>query len=277
VTAETRAIDAVEATARWTAAVRAAEDERPDRLFADPWAAALAGAQGAAWLAGRPPGSTDPIAIRSRYFDDWLRGVAVDGPVRQVVLLAAGLDTRAWRMPWPFGTSLFEVDLGPVLEWKAGVMGEAQAAPSCERREVRADLGEDWPAALVEAGFDDAAPAVWLAEGVLFYLPDELTASILRRVTSLAAPSSVLGFDIPNAAVLTSPYTKAWMDMQAEAGAPWIGTMDDPVAVLDALGWHASVTQPGEPGANFGRWKLPVVPIERRDLPHSWYVTAART
>jgi methyltransferase (TIGR00027 family) len=266
----------VGATARWTAAVRAGERERPDALIDDPWAALLAGAEGMAWLAHRSPESVAPIVIRTRFFDDWLRSTVVDGPVRQVVLLAAGLDTRAWRLPWPAGTTVFEVDLAGVLDWKAEVMDGAWTAPACKRRTVRADLAGDWPRRLADAGFDRSEPAAWLAEGVLFYLPDELVAQILDGVTAQAAPGSRLAFDIPNRAVLTSPYTRAWIEMQAAAGAPWIGTMDDPAAVLEGLGWTPTVTQPGEPGASFGRWALPVIPAAMRELPHSWYVTGER-
>jgi methyltransferase (TIGR00027 family) len=171
---------------------------------------------------------------------------------------------------------VFEVDRGDVLVAKAEILREASAAPACAYRAVAADLAGGWSGALVEAGFDPGAPAAFLAEGILFYLPDDAVASVLAGVTSLAASGSRLGFDIPNGAVLTSPYTKAWIDMQAAAGAPWIGTMDDPAAVLATLGWSAAVSQPGEPGAHHGRWTLPVIPQAMRDLPHSWYVTAVR-
>jgi methyltransferase (TIGR00027 family) len=266
----------IEATARWTAAVRAAETSRADRLFEDPWAAALAGPDGAAWLAGRPPGSTLPIAIRTRFFDDWLRLVAIDGGIRQVVLLAAGLDTRAYRLPWAAGTTVFELDLPAVLAGKEGVLEAAGATPACDRRAVGADLAGDWAAALLPAGLDPARPTAWLVEGVLFYLPREAIDRILDDVTRLSAPGSRLGFDIVNGHVLTSPWTKPWVDMQAAAGAPWIGTMDDPVADLAVRGWVAAVTQPGSPEANHGRWTLPVVPDAMTEMPHSWYVTAER-
>lgn len=267
----------IEATARWTAAVRAAETTRDDRLFADPWAAALAGTDGAAWFAGRPPGSTLPIAIRTRYFDDWLRAVAIEGGIRQVVLLAAGLDTRAYRLPWSAPTTVFELDRAAVLAEKRRVLEAAGATPACDRHVVGADLAGDWVAALRDAGLDEERPTAWLAEGVLFYLPPDVVARVLDDVTRLAAPGSRLGFDIPNGHVLTSPWTKPWVEMQAAAGAPWIGTMDDPAADLTARGWIAAVTQPGSPEANHGRWTLPVVPAEMIDMPHSWYVTAERS
>lgn len=265
-----------EFTAHWTAAVRADETSREDGLFEDPWAAALAGPDGAAWLAGRPPGSTVPIVIRTRFFDDWLRGVAIEDGIRQVVLLAAGLDTRAYRLPWATATTVFELDRSGVLAEKASTLEAAGATPSCDRRVVGADLAGDWAAALVAAGLDAARPAAWLIEGVLFYLPRDTIDRILDEVTRLATPGSRLGFDIVNGHVLTSQWTKAWVEMQAAAGAPWIGTMDDPAAELAERGWTAVVTQPGSPGANHGRWMLPVVPAGMTDMPHSWYVTAER-
>lgn len=274
--AETRPLDPLGATARWTAAVRAGERGRADALVDDPWAEVLAGDEGMAWLAGRTPESVVPIVIRTRYFDDWLRSVVIEGSLRQVVLLGAGLDTRAWRLPWPAGTRLFEVDRLPTLAAKTGELSLAGAAAGCDRRPVDGDLAADWGARLVAAGFDPALPTAWLAEGILFYLPDEVVTEVLETVTALAGPGSRLGFDIPNRAVLASPYTRAWIEMQAAAGAPWLGTMDDPGATLLGLGWTATVVQPGEPAANHGRWSLPVIPAAMPDLPHSWYVTAER-
>ena len=94
------AVNLVGSTAHWTAAVRAKESERPDRLFDDPWAAALAGEAGMAWLEPRTPDSLAPIVLRTRYFDDFLQRITRQSGIRQVVLLAAGLDTRAFRLSW---------------------------------------------------------------------------------------------------------------------------------------------------------------------------------
>ena len=90
----------------------------------------------------------------------------------------------------------------------------------------------------------------------------------------MVAPGSWLGFDIINGAVLTSPWTKPWVDMQAREGAPWIGTLDDPESTLASLGWTATLTQAGQPDANHGRWTLPVIPVKIPDMPHNWFVTA---
>ena len=112
----------IEATARWTAAVRAQESERTDALFVDPWAAALAGAEGTAWLAQRPPGSGLPMVLRTRYFDDFLLRITAEQGIGQVVLVAAGLDTRAFRLAWPAQTHVFELDRPAVLDYKAQIL-----------------------------------------------------------------------------------------------------------------------------------------------------------
>jgi methyltransferase (TIGR00027 family) len=267
--------DVLGETARWTAAVRAQETQREDALVRDPWAAALAGEEGQAWLAARPPGSTTPIVLRTRYFDDFLARATAAG-LRQVVLLAAGLDTRAYRLPWPQGTILYEIDQAPVLRHKEAILAAADAQPTCERHTVAADLTEPWAAKLVAAGFRSQEPACYLAEGFLFYLPTEQVAQILDAAARWAAWGSWLGFDIINSLMLTSPITRPWIDMQAQAGAPWVGVLDDPVAFLAARGWEASLSQAGEPDAHHGRWALPVIPVTRPDMPHNWFVTAQK-
>jgi methyltransferase (TIGR00027 family) len=262
------------ATAHWTASARGQESARADRLFNDPWATALAGDVGAAWLAQRPPGGALPMIIRTRFFDDFLQRVAQDDGLRQIVLLAAGLDTRSFRLSWPAGTCLYELDQPALLDYKAHVLQAAGAQPTCARRGLGVDLTGDWGAALLAAGFDPQRPAAWLVEGLLFYLPAEQITALLAAIGRLAAPGSWLGCDVINSAVLTFPYTKAWVDMQAQAGAPWIGTLDDPQATLAALGWQATLSQAGAPEANYGRWTLPVLPTGAPGMPHNWYVTA---
>jgi methyltransferase (TIGR00027 family) len=201
----------------------------------------------------------------------------IEAASAQVVLLGAGLDTRSFRLPWPAGTSVFELDREAVLDHKERVLSRGGATPRCHRQVVVADLREDWPVALAESGFDTRQAAAWLLEGLLFYLPVDRLVRVLDQVTAHAALGSRLGFDIVNAAVLTSPYTRPWVDMQAAAGAPWLGTMEDPVGFLAERGWDAALTQAGQPDANHGRWTLPVVPTSLPDFPHSWFVTATRT
>lgn len=263
-------------TARWTAAVRALESERIDRLFSDPWAAALAGEEGSAWLAQRTADSVLPIVLRTRFFDDFLQRITSREAVRQIVMLAAGLDTRAFRLTWPAGTQIFELDQAAVLRHKEQVLNSTGAQPTCKRRLIEVDLTGAWQAALVQAGFDSARPSGWLLEGFLFYLPNERLTQILDEVSNLAAPGSWLGFDIINSVVLTSPWTRPWIEIQASSGAPWIGSLDDPPAFLKERGWEVVLSQAGQPDANHGRWTLPVIPVTQSEMPHNWYVVAKK-
>lgn len=260
------------ATAYWTAAVRANESARKDALFRDPWASVLAGSAGAAWMAERTPESVLPIVLRTRYFDDFL----AQSRLEQVVLLAAGLDTRAYRLDWLASTCVYEIDQASVLDYKAEILKTAGAELRCSRRGIPADLADNWQEELLEAGFDPQKPSAWLLEGFLFYIPNELIIQVLHSLSSLSAPGSQLGFDIINSTVLTSPYTKAWVELQARAGAAWIGSFDDPESYLDLLGWHAALTQAGQPDAHYGRWTLPVYPTKMAGMPHNWFVTAVK-
>lgn len=263
-------------TAAWTAAVRASESARVDRLFDDPWAASLAGADGASWMAQRSPDSITPIILRTRFFDDFLQRLAVQEGIRQIVLQAAGLDTRAFRLSWPEHMCLFELDQAPVLEFKDETLRAADARAACTRRTIAVDLTGPWQEALVSAGFDPRQRSGWLLEGFLFYIPSPAVVSLLDQVAGLAAPGSWLGFDVMNSTTLTSPWTRPWVEMQAQQGAPWIGTLDDPVGFLAARGWDATLTQAGQPDANHGRWTLPVIPVSMPDMPHNWFVVAQK-
>jgi len=264
-------------TACWIAAVRAQESLRPDRLLDDPWAARLAGAEGEEWLRARG-GSPALVVmvIRARFFDDFLQRVTAGEGIRQVVLVAAGLDTRAYRLSWPGGVRVFELDQPEVLARKQRLLDSAGARPGCARLPVGVDLAGQWTAPLLGAGFDRGAPSCWLAEGFLFYLPPDGITRILDQVTRLAAAGSRLGFDIVNSATLTHPLTRPWIDMQARAGAPWLGTLDDPAGFLAARGWQATLTQPGEPAAHYGRWTFPVLAPGLAGAPRNWFVTARR-
>lgn len=267
-------LSTLEATARWTAAVRATESARADGLFHDPWAAALAGEEGQAWIAQRTTDRVASIVLRTRFFDDFLQRATQEGGIHQVVLMAAGLDTRAFRLDWPAGTCIFELDQPGVLRYKAQILALAGAEPTCARWAVEVDLGGPWQEALDAVGFDPRIPALWLLEGLLFYLPDDQLWRILDQVTGLGASGSFLGFDVVNGVMLTHPLTRDWVEMQAAAGAPWLGVLDDPVAYLSARGWKATLTQPGQPDANHGRWPYPVYPPTAPNLPHHWLVTA---
>ncbi len=228
-----------------------------------------------AWIASRPPDSTLPILIRTRYFDDFLLRVT-SGGIRQVVLLAAGLDTRAYRLAWPQETTVYEVDQPAVMAYKDQVLAAAGAQPACLRRPIAADLTEPWQDRLLAAGYARSEPACFLLEGFLFYLPQDQLERVLDQVATFAAPGSGIGFDVVNSVTLTSPYTKPWLDMQATAGAPWLGAIDDPIGFLSARGWAAHLTQGGQPDAHYDRWTLPVIPVSAPTAPHNWLVTGTK-
>ena len=115
---------------------------------------------------------SEQIAVRTRYFDDFFAEATAAG-IRQAVILASGLDTRAYRLDWPDGTVVYEIDQPQVIEFKTRTLADLGAAPSADRRTVGIDLRDDWPAALRAAGFDPTQPTAWIAEGLLVYLPPE--------------------------------------------------------------------------------------------------------
>jgi methyltransferase (TIGR00027 family) len=284
--------DPISRTARLTAAARARESRRPDRLFEDPWAEALAGTEGVAFMerleaAARPPGSPGSsenpyIAIRTRFFDDFLRSATGgDGGARQVVILAAGLDTRAFRLEWPAGVRVFEIDRLDVLETKNRLLGTGAAPaavpPRCDRRAIAVDLAtEPWDEALIGAGFDRDSPSVWLVEGLLAYLDEAAARGVLQRTAALAAPRSLLGADAISHTYFTSPWTRGALEALAREHAPWRFGTDDPEGFFAAAGWTATVRRPGDPGADFERWPFPAFPREAPGVPQSFMITATR-
>jgi methyltransferase (TIGR00027 family) len=205
------------------AAARARESERADRLFYDPLAAALAGPEGFAWLermesAARSDGPGLYPVIRTRFFDDFLMDSCSRLGMRQVVLAAAGLDTRAFRLNWPPGTHLFEMDLPEVLDAKEEVIEAAGAEASCERHTVRVDLREaTWPEALLASGYRPERPSVWIIEGLLYYLIRAAVHGLLETVGSLTVAGSLLGLDVMNRGLFFSP--AAWPSRPLSRGA----------------------------------------------------------
>lgn len=189
-------------TALGVAYARAVESARPDRLFDDPYAALFLRA---AASVERGPSIADAgrseawaqmsahLVLRTAYFDDYLRdAVGPAGGCTQVVLLAAGLDARAFRLDWPDGVRLFELDLPEMVAFKERVLADADAHPRVRRQVVTADLREDWATPLRAAGFDPARPTAWMVEGLLIYLEADDAAALLRRIGALSAPGSRL-------------------------------------------------------------------------------------
>ena len=156
------------------------------------------------------------------------------------------------------------------------ILRSAGALPKCTRHAIKVDLTDPWKEALLEAGFEPRQKTAWLIEGFLFYIPNESITGLLDEISKLSTSGSWLGFDIINSVTLTSPYTRKWVEMQSKSGAPWIGTLDDPIGFLAARGWRASLSQAGAPDANHGRWHLPVIPVSMPEMPHNWFATAQK-
>ncbi len=155
-------------------------------------AAADVDVPGAPW--GMQP-MTDLLTARTRYFDDFLTD-AVGAGIRQVVILASGLDARGYRMPWPDATAVFEIDQPAVLAFKAATLADLKAAPTADVRAVPIDLRHDWPAALRDAGFATSAPTAWIAEGLLPFLPSDAQDRLLDNITALSADGSRLAAEV---------------------------------------------------------------------------------
>jgi methyltransferase (TIGR00027 family) len=132
---------------------------------------------------------TDNMAVRTKFFDEFFLD-ATNAGIKQAVILASGLDARAYRLPWPSGTTVYEIDQPQVIEFKSRTLAELGAQPTAHRRTVAVDLRDDWPAALQAAGFDPAQPSAWSAEGLLGYLPPEAQDRLLDTITELSAPGS---------------------------------------------------------------------------------------
>src|ERR1700742_68840 len=132
---------------------------------------------------------SDNMAARTKFFDEFFLD-ATNAGIKQVVILASGLDARAYRLQWPAGTVVYEVDQPQVIEFKTRTLEDLGAAPTAERRVVAVDLRDDWPTALRAAGFDPSQPSAWSAEGLLGYLPPEAQDRLLDTITELSAPGS---------------------------------------------------------------------------------------
>jgi methyltransferase (TIGR00027 family) len=195
----------VGATATMVAASRAIASQGPDPLLEDPLADPLVRAVGlppfVRLIDGEVNLDDDPalnrrtrieqMAVRTRFFDNFFI-TATESGIRQAVILASGLDTRAYRLPWPAATVVYEIDQPLVIDFKTNTLADLGANPTAERRTVSIDLREDWPTALRQKGFDVNQPAAWSAEGLLPYLPPEAQDRLFDNITALSAPGSQL-------------------------------------------------------------------------------------
>lgn len=249
-----RKLEGVGATSLLTAAARALETERRDGLLSDPLARALAGTEGFDLLERGAMGPLTPdgsplYVVRHRFLDDLLLDITKTSDIRQIVLLAAGLDTRAFRLDWPPGTRLLEVDQPSLFAYKEAILDEHDAVPTCHRAVVATDLREDWPTALRSHGFDLDRATAWVAEGLLFYLPEDAVHRLLEHTYRLSADGSVLAADM----IGVSPGPpQAFKDLFAELGAPFIFVTADLAGLMRLHGWHADEVGLGEVARRLG-------------------------
>ena len=279
--------ESVGATALGVAASRATETESDDPLIRDPFARVFLDAVGDGpwnWNAAQLPAElleAEPelplhrqamvgyMASRTKFFDTFFLD-ATNAGIRQVVILAAGLDSRSWRLPWPDGVTVYELDQHKVLDFKASTLSEHGAQPAADRVEVAVDLRQDWPKALQEAGFDPSSPSVWSAEGLMPYLPSAAQDLLFERIQGLAAPGSRVAVEALGPTFLDEGIRskrRARFDRVREVLATvdpqrQVPSMDDlwyfeerePVGDwFGRHGWNVTVTPAAELMAGFGR------------------------
>jgi mannose-6-phosphate isomerase-like protein (cupin superfamily) len=181
---------------------------------------------------------------------------------------------RSFRLHWPPGVILFEIDRDDVFTWKEAVLAGQGAKPACERRVIRADLTDNWVQSLLAAGFDSGRPAAFVAEGLVMYLQPEAVLDLMASVTSIAADGSWIAIDAANPELAAS---RAKMGQRILAlGAEFRSAMADPRLLFAEHGWHAEVVSPGHARADYGRWPYPPTPAGVRGVPRAYFVTASR-
>jgi methyltransferase (TIGR00027 family) len=277
-------------TATMVAAARALATRSPNPLINDQFAEPLVRAVGVDFFTKMAGGELQPreldddtakglrrfadaMAIRTEYFDNFFDNATAAG-IRQAVILASGLDSRAYRLAWPAGTVVFEVDQPQVIDFKTATLAELGAQPTADRRTVAIDLRNDWPAALKDAGFDPARPTAWIAEGLLGYLTAEAQDRLLEQITALSAPGSRFAteglLDVNN---VSEHELRRRMQRQAErwrnhgfeldmAALVYFDDRTDAGTYLTNLGWKTVSTSTTELLAKHG---LP--PIDADDAP----------
>jgi methyltransferase (TIGR00027 family) len=253
----------VGATATAVAARRALASKGPNPLINDPFAKPLVTAVGVdAFIrlmngeveladddpAFTPQGLAEGMAVRTRFFDSLFLDATKAG-LRQAVILAAGLDTRAYRLPWPATVVVYEIDQPQVIEFKTRTLVDLGATPAADRRPVGTDLRDDWPASLRDSGFDPTEPAVWSAEGLLSYLPPDAQDRLFDNITALSATGSRLGTGyVPDIHARIAKRGQAISERWRRLGLnlDWAdliydGERNDAVDYLRDRGWQTSV------------------------------------
>jgi methyltransferase (TIGR00027 family) len=251
----------VGATATFVAARRALASRGPEALIDDRFAEPLVRAVGHDFFTRLLDGEIawddtsfseqqvrEQIAVRTRFFDDFFLDATAAG-LRQAVILAAGLDARAYRLPWPAGTVVFEIDQPKVIEFKTTTLAGLGAAPATEWRAVGIDLRDDWPTALRASSFDIDQPTAWIAEGLVMYLPPEAQNRLLDSITVLSASGSRIATEqLPDMSAFTDDRSRAWRQRWRQYGLDidgaelvWDGERSDVGEYLGSNGWQVSI------------------------------------
>jgi methyltransferase (TIGR00027 family) len=284
-------VSSVGYTALLVAGWRALHALSSQPLVRDEYAKAFITASRDPYLAGvlANPGTSDDetafprlYGVQTRFFDDFF-GAASNAGIPQAVIVAAGLDSRAYRLEWPHGTSVFEIDLPKVLEFKARVLGEQGATPKADRIEVAADLRADWSRSLEAAGFDTERPSAWSVEGILPYLTDEAQNTLFTRISGLCAPGSRIAIgalgsrlDHDQLEALETNHPGANMSGDVDFSALTYEPKTDPAEWLAAHGWSVDpVRNTLELQAGYGLTP-PDVDVKIDSFMHSQYITATR-
>jgi methyltransferase (TIGR00027 family) len=279
-------------TALLVAGWRALHAVSPQPLVRDEYAKVFIASSQDPYLAGvlaNPGTSEDETAfprlygVQTRFFDDFFTS-AGDAGIRQAVIVAAGLDSRAYRLEWPDGTMVFEIDLPKVLKFKARVLGEQGATPRARRTEVGADLRTDWPRRLEGAGFDTETPSAWSVEGVLPYLTDEAQNALFTRISGLSAPGSRIAIgalgsrlDREQLAALEADHPGVNMSGDVDFSALTYEPKSDPADWLATHGWTVEpVRNTLDLQAGYGMTP-PEVDVKIDAFMHSQYITATRS
>lgn len=248
----------VGATATMVAAARAVASNVDNPLIDDALAAPLVRAVGidflTRWVSGELDLAEDGVqkvlqwfvdlmAVRTRYFDAFFLDATAAG-IRQAVILASGLDARAYRLSWPPGTTVFELDQPQVVEFKIAELGRLNVQPTADLRAVPIDLRQDWPTALRRAGFDPDQPTAWIAEGLLPYLRPDTQDRLLDTVTALSAARSRLAAEIfvPPTREMMQPITQRSRDHGfgiEPSVLAYDGERNDVTTYLDDRGWQS--------------------------------------
>jgi methyltransferase (TIGR00027 family) len=267
----------VGATATMVAAARAVATEDTDPIISDPFAAPLVRAVGIDFFTRVVDGEitptdtgdngnvelqtmTDSLAVRTRFFDEFFINAAAAG-IGQAVILAAGLDARAYRLAWPAGSVVYEVDQPKVVAFKTETMARLGAEPTAQRRTVSVDLRDDWPAALRDSGFDGTKPSAWSAEGLLMYLPPEAQDRLFDHITVLSAPGSQLATEYhpdtgPTMAERGQAMNDRWADLGCDvdlSGLFYEGERNNVADYLSDRGWQVTARNRRELFGEYGR------------------------